>query len=65
MSEDVTAISKVIAIWGWHLLGFMFFLKGLGFLVADMYAWAFGLFGVFALCEIISLNKKWRLQDAS
>ena len=61
ISEDVETLSAVIAVWGWQLLAWMFFLKSIGFLFVDRYEWFFGLMGVFVICELISLNKKWGL----
>ena len=58
ITEDVSLISKVISVWGWHILAFMFFLKSIGFLVTQRYMWFFGLIGVFVICEVISITRK-------
>jgi len=62
MRDEVSIISEIIAVWGWHIIAWMFFLKSLGFLLIQRYPWFFGLMGVFLLCEIIALNKKWRVE---
>ena len=62
MEDDLTILSGVIAVWGWHIIAWMFFLKSLGFLLVKEYHWFFGLIGVFVLCEVVALNKKWGLE---
>lgn len=62
-TEEVSTISAIISVWGWHLLAWMFFLKSIGFLLLKEYIWFVGLMGVFVICEIIALNRKWSIQD--
>lgn len=62
MKDDVTILSEIISVWGWHLIAWMFFLKSLGFLLVQEYIWFFGLMGVFVLCEVVVLNRKGGLE---
>ena len=61
--EDITLLSDIIAIWGWHLLGWVAFLNSFIFLVLNKYQYFGGFVGVFLICEIVALRRKWRLQD--
>lgn len=63
--NELNILSKILAIWGWHLTAWMAFFNGIVLLTLDKTPWAAGLFGIFTICEIISLKKKWRLEDAS
>ena len=65
ISEEVSLLSKIISVWGWHLLAWMFFLKSLGFLVTKRYMWFFGLMGVCLICELVALSRKRGLQNES
>jgi len=62
MKEETQTVSQVIAVWGWHLLAWMFLLKSLGFLVVNHMPMFFGLVGCYTICELIALNKKWKLE---
>lgn len=63
IDEQTKIITDAMAVWGWHLLAFMFFLRAVSFLIANMYFWGFGLMGVFVICEIVALWKKWGLEN--
>jgi len=65
IEKQTKIITSYISVWGWHLLAFMFFLRSLGFLVTKRYEMFGGLIGVFVICEIVALRRKWRLENES
>jgi len=65
IDEQTKIITDTMSVWAWHLLGWMFFLKSLGFLVVREWAWFGGLVGCFLYCEIVALRRKWRLESST
>jgi len=56
--SNTLILTNYIESWGWHILGVLFFLKSLSFLIVREYIWMFGMIGVFCFCEIIVFKRK-------
>lgn len=62
IEEQTKIITDAMSVWGWHITALLFFVSSLGFLTAKKLEWFVGLIGVFVICEVIALNKKWKLE---
>lgn len=63
--EDVNVLSSVIAVWGWHIIAWIFLVNAIVLfaLKEPIYTSIFGL--LFVICEYVALNKKRRIQNAN
>jgi len=64
ITDQTKIITDYIAVWGWHLLAWMFFLKSLGFLVVKEYIWFISLIILFVTCETIAMKRKIKVENA-
>ena len=56
--NDIELLTKYISVWGWHLIGVMFFITSVGFYSVRRPLWFFSLILVFMFCEIMAWRRK-------
>ncbi len=64
MNQDTVILSRIIAAWGWHLIGIMFFLRAISFYYIKDILWMGIMLGVFIVCEVIAYLRKGDIEDA-
>jgi len=70
INEQTKIITDAMSVWGWHILAWVFLIKGIGLLfvlnnnIKIMYAFTIGLFCMFLICEYVSLNRRWTLNNS-
>lgn len=62
IDKNTKIITDVQSVWGWHILSYIFFVQAINLLVQGKYSWAFGLIGIFVMCQLVALVKKWNLE---
>lgn len=58
MNEETIILTRYIAAWGWHIIGIMFFIQAVTFLIENNYIWMIGFVGVTIFSEIFAYIRK-------
>lgn len=57
-NQEVRIITRYISAWMWHLMAIIFLCTSIILLVSQKYPFAWGIIGVFTVCEFMAWKRK-------
>lgn len=61
--QEIKILTEYNAIWFWWILGWISLMNSFVFLELKRYELFGGLVGVFVICALVSLKRKWRFEN--
>lgn len=63
MKNDTLIITQYIAVWGWHIIGVMFFLKAISFYFVKEVPLTLSMLLVFMFCEYMAYKRNNEMRE--
>ena len=64
ITEQTKIITDYVSVWGWLIISWITLSCGITLLVLDKIAFALGILGAFGILFIITILKKWKLEES-
>lgn len=60
---EIKVLTLYIAAWMWHIIGVIFLIQAINFLISREYIWMAGFAGVVLVCEIYAWKRKKEIEN--
>lgn len=64
ITEQTKIITDYVSVWSWLIISWITLSCGITLLVLDRTAFALGILGAFGILFIITILKKWKLEES-